>query len=1000
LRTFGPINAELVAVPAAQAGALRAAGAVRYVEPNAILHADDFVPNDPGFTKQWGLRNTGQVVGFSAGTPGADVHAAAAWDVTTGSAPVTVGVIDTGVDLSHPDLAGNIWINPGENCPGCQNDGIDNDGNGYVDDWRGWNFVTNTNNPTDDNGHGTHVAGIVAAAGNNGTGVAGVDWGARIMPLKFLDANGEGTTANAIAALIYATNMGARVTNNSYGGDTYSQAMADAIAYADAHGSLFVTAAGNSGADLDAAPSYPASYRLPNVLTVAATDNQDGLAAFSNVGARSVDLGAPGVDVYSTWPGGGYRYESGTSMAAPFAAGGAALVESVDSTATGVGVHALLDGSADPDPDLAGLTTTGGRLNVAAAIGCTDSPELLIDSPTDGFTAAVGTAVPVEVVATSCGHPAGVSVSAGDGSASIPLVPRGDGLYTGTYTPAAPGPVTITATATTGSKTATASASGDVPATITPGGPPVTVATTDPGQNAELVFSGQAGERISIRLSDVRIGTSTCCAALVSITGPDGDPVGPTSYVGTSGGFIDARSLPRDGLYTILIDPQGQATGAITLTMYDVPPDATADGTPGGAAVTVTTTVPGQNASVTFPGTAGGRVSMRLSGSTIGSSSCCGALVTLRDPAGRALAPSAYVGTSGTFVDTIGLPASGTYTVAVDPQGAATGSLTITLYDVPTDAAAAATPGGPSVSVANAVPGQNMRVSFPGTAGERISLKTSASTLSFVLMSVQTPGGGTLGRQAVFGTSGTFVDTQTLPANGTYTVVLDPQGPIMGSVALTVYDVPADVTATLAPGGPGVSLQMPVPGQNGSASFAGQAGERVSLRISPSTVSFAQVKLVRPDGVVAGGPVYVGTSGGFIDTVTLPVTGTYIVSVDPQQANTGAVTLTLYDVPPSPTAAAAIGGPAVTVAMPVPGENGIVTFAGSAGQAVTIKVGPTSVSQAQVSVLRPDGTTLVAPQYVFSTGKTITTTLPVSGTYTISLDPQQAFTGSMTVAVS
>jgi subtilisin family serine protease len=1003
VRDFGPIQAELVVLPAADAAsmrrALRAQASVRYVEPNAILHADDLVPNDPGFPKQWGLRNTGQVVGLSAGTPGADVHAASAWDVTTGSTPVTVGVIDTGVDLSHPDLSGNIWINPGENCPGCRNDGIDNDGNGYVDDWRGWNFVANTNNPADDNGHGTHVAGIAAASGNNGTGVAGVDWGARIMPLKFLDANGQGTTANAISALLYATRMGARITNNSYGGDTYSQAMADAIAYADGRGDLLVTAAGNSGADLDTAPSYPASYTLPNVLTVAATDNRDALASFSNVGAASVDLAAPGVDVYSTWPGGGYRYESGTSMAAPFVSGAAALVESADPNATGVGVRALLDGSADADPALAGVTATGGRLDVSSAVRCNDAPEVAIGSPRDGFTAAVGSAVPVEIIASACGHPAGVTVSAGDGSASIPLTPRGDGLYTGSYVPAAAGPVTITATATTGSATANASSAGDVPATIAPGGPAVTVTTTASGQNAELVFSGRAGERVSAALTGVSMGTSTCCGAVVSILAPDGSTVGSAKLVGTTGGFMDTRSLPADGLYTILVDPQGQATGSMTLTLYDVPDDAQTAVTPGGPAVTVTTTVPGQNGAATFTAAAGSRVSLKLSGSTIGSSSCCAALVTVRDPAGKAVSPSAYVGTSGAFVDAMTLTASGTYTIAVDPQGAATGSLTITAFDVPADAAAATTPGGPAATVANSVPGQNMRVSFPGSAGERISLRTSASSLSFVLMSVRTPGGGTVGSQAVFGTAGTFVDTQTLPASGTYTIVLDPQGAITGSVSVTIYDVPPDATATITPGGPGVSLQMPVPGQNGSATFAGQAGQRVSLRIAPSTVSFAQVKILRPDGGAVAGPVYAGTSGAFVDTVALPVSGTYTITVDPQQAYTGAVTLTLYDVPPNPTATAAVGGPAATVAMSVPGLNGTVTFAGSAGQTVMVKVGPTTVSQAQVSLLRPDGTVLVAPQYVFSSGKTFTATLPATGTYTVALDPSQAATGSMTVAV-
>jgi hypothetical protein len=160
------------------------------------------------------------------------------------------------------------------------------------------------------------------------------------------------------------------------------------------------------------------------------------------------------------------------------------------------------------------------------------------------------------------------------------------------------------------------------------------------------------------------------------------------------------------------------------------------------------------------------------------------------------------------------------------------------------------------------------------------------------------------------------------------------------------------------------------------------------------------VKIIRPDGDTIGSPAYVGTSGSFIDTVTLPTTGVYTIAVDPQQANTGSVTLTLYDVPPNPTTTAIVGGPAITLATTVPGQNGTVTFSGSAGQAVTIKVGPTTVPQTQVSVLQPDGTTLVTPQYVFSTGKTITATLPASGTYTITLDPQQAYTGSATVALT
>src|SRR5256885_12309449 len=187
---------------------------VRYAEPNFVVQADA-LPNDPAFGNLWGLNNSGQPIQGFRGTPDADIDAPEAWNVTTGSAGVTVAVIDTGVDWSHPDLGSQIWINPGENCSGCRTDGIDNDHNGYVDDWRGWDFANNDNNPMDDHGHGTHVAGTIGAAGNNGLGVAGVNWNVRIMPVKFLNAQGSGTTADAVSSVLYAAQNRADVLNNS-----------------------------------------------------------------------------------------------------------------------------------------------------------------------------------------------------------------------------------------------------------------------------------------------------------------------------------------------------------------------------------------------------------------------------------------------------------------------------------------------------------------------------------------------------------------------------------------------------------------------------------------------------------------------------------------------------------------------------------------------------------------------------------------------------------------
>ena len=270
---------------------------VVYAEPNYYRSAD-LVPNDAYFEKLWGLLNRGQSVNGVSGTEGADINATEAWNVTTGYSEVIVAVIDSGVDIFHPELAQSIWLNEGE-IPG---NGLDDDGNSYVDDINGWDFVegVNVTLPNDSHGHGTHVAGTIAATGANGVGVAGVCWGARLMVLRYLDAFGMGDTANAISAIEYANAMGAKIINNSWGGGEYSQALKDVI---EASTALVVCSAGNNSADTDFVPHYPASYDSANIISVAATDQNDQLAAFSNFGSKSVDIGAPGINIYSTIPG-------------------------------------------------------------------------------------------------------------------------------------------------------------------------------------------------------------------------------------------------------------------------------------------------------------------------------------------------------------------------------------------------------------------------------------------------------------------------------------------------------------------------------------------------------------------------------------------------------------------------------------------------------------------------------------------------------------------------
>ncbi|MEA2268321.1 MAG: thermitase [Solirubrobacteraceae bacterium] len=338
---------------------------VVYAEPDAGRRA--FVtPDDRYFGLLWGLRNTGQVVGGTAGAAGADIDAEPAWATTVGSRDVVVGVVDSGVDVAHPDLAPNRWSDPGETGDGRETNGIDDDGDGLIDDAMGWDWVQADNQPLDENGHGTHVAGTIGANGNDANGVVGVAWQAGLMPLRVLDANGSGRVSDVVQAYGYAARHGARVVNASLGGDSFSRAERDAIAAAP--GVLFVVAAGNDGADNDAVGSYPCNYGLENIVCVAASDQSDRLASFSNYGASTVDIAAPGVNVASAWPNAAWSRLDGTSMATPHVAGAAVLALAANPRLSTAELRDALLSSADPVPSLAGRVATGARLNAAVAV--------------------------------------------------------------------------------------------------------------------------------------------------------------------------------------------------------------------------------------------------------------------------------------------------------------------------------------------------------------------------------------------------------------------------------------------------------------------------------------------------------------------------------------------------------------------------------------------------------------------------------------------------------
>jgi thermitase len=305
-----------------------------------------------------------------AGTSGADINATAAWDITNGSSSVIVAVVDTGVLYTHGDLSANIWTNPGE----ITGNGIDDDHNGYIDDIHGWNFVTNTSDPLDDNGHGTHVSGTIGAIGNNAIGVTGVNWHVKIMALKAFNAAGSGFTSDAVSAILYANANGASVISNSWSGSGFDQALKDAI---DASPAVVVCAAGNIDQqhlqpNNDLVPQYPASFTSANIISVAATDQNDLLASFSHFGLVSVDLAAPGVNIWSTVNvAGQYGVMSGTSMATPHVSGVAALVKSVNPTLTSVQIKNIILSSVDARGSLSGLVSTGGRLDAYRAVAAT-----------------------------------------------------------------------------------------------------------------------------------------------------------------------------------------------------------------------------------------------------------------------------------------------------------------------------------------------------------------------------------------------------------------------------------------------------------------------------------------------------------------------------------------------------------------------------------------------------------------------------------------------------
>ncbi|MGZ3771782.1 MAG: S8 family peptidase [Bdellovibrio sp.] len=321
--TFGYVSeSKISAVKANTVSTLFGDSPIVSVEPNVVYRPLEMeTPQDPFFKSQWGFRNTGKN-NWVKGPEGEDVHALEAWQITKGSHDIIIAVIDSGAKIDHPDLQENIYTNMAEK-NGIT--GVDDDGNGYIDDIHGWDFANNDNNPDDELGHGTHVAGLIGASHNN-IGIAGMMANVQIMPLKFLTKERKGDTKNAVMAIDYAIKMGAKIINNSWGSENSSEILQKAIQAANDNGIIFVASAGNSKNDNEAKPMFPSSYKIPNIIAVGATNGLGDKASFSNYGKSLVHVFAPGIYIVSLTPDDQDTYKTGTSMSAPIVSGALGLL--------------------------------------------------------------------------------------------------------------------------------------------------------------------------------------------------------------------------------------------------------------------------------------------------------------------------------------------------------------------------------------------------------------------------------------------------------------------------------------------------------------------------------------------------------------------------------------------------------------------------------------------------------------------------------------------------
>jgi YD repeat-containing protein len=550
-------------------------------------------------------------------------------------------------------------------------------------------------------------------------------------------------------------------------------------------------------------------------------------------------------------------------------------------------------------------------------------------------------------------------------------------IVTTVPTGATTGPIVVTTPAgsATSSTSFTVGANSLGAPTIISFSPTVGAAGTSVSITGTNFNSTSSNDKAAVNVSQATIGSASSTS--ISTTIPSATASGRISVATATGKAVSSADF--------IVPPP-------TFTASDI--EYTGRMSVGGTS-TLTISTANKIGLMLFDGTANQRVALSYSNNTI----AIGAMTIISPTGFELFAPgSGYFFSSG-FVEPLRLPMTGTYTIMVDPENTNTGSMPITLYDVPADLSGSITIGGSPVSIATAIAGQNASLSFSANAGQKVSLSMASSTIGLADIYIKDSWGANIGSRLI-STGADFMDTVTLPSTGSYTVKVDPRTVLTGGVTLTLNNA-NDVTGTITPSGSSAGVTINVPGQSGVLTFSGTSGHRVSLAGSSCTFGEYSIGIYKPDGsVLTSNSGFLGSSP-FFDPQTLPSTGAYSIVVNPQWTNTGSISLTLYDVPADVSGSISIGGSAVSVTITVPGQNGQLTFSGASGQQVTVHITGSTLGNFPVSLLKPDGTVLTSSNSFWNSNFDLTTqTLPSTGTYTIRIDPSGATTGTLNVTVT